>query len=99
MLKISSSKDPADRFNFLVGEVNSLSGVVVSHGAQISMLTDELMATKASHAEEMDGRINTENLNHLMILGGPFIEADDLQARLVQQVCLKQFLSIHLHFS
>jgi len=75
-----------DRFSFIVDEINSLSGVVVSHGAQISALHDELMLTRASHAEEVDGRINTENLSHLMILGGPFLEGDDLSARLKQQV-------------
>jgi len=75
-----------DHFSFLVEEISNISGIVMSHGAQISMLSDELMATRASHAEEMDGRINTDNLNHLMILGGPYLEGDDLQVRLKQQV-------------
>jgi len=76
-----------DRFSFLVEEISNVSGIVASHGAQISMLADELMATRANHAEEMDGRINVDSLNHLMILGGPFLEGDELQVRLKQQVC------------
>lgn len=44
------------------------------------------MFTRAAQAEETDGRINTENLHHLIIIGGPFLDGDDLQARLKQQV-------------
>jgi len=86
LLQVSSSRNPADRFSFFVDEISSMSGTVVAHSAQISMLMDELMYTKASQAEEYDGRINTENLHHLMILGGPFLEGDGLQGRLVAQV-------------
>jgi len=86
LTSLTTERSPSDRFSFLVEELNTLSGVVTSHGAQLSILSDELMVTRASHAEEVDGRINTENLNHLMILGGPFLEGDDLSARLKQQV-------------
>jgi len=89
LISLTTTRSAADRFTFLVDEVNSLSGIVTAHGAQLSILSDELMYTRASHAEEMDGRINTENLNHLMILGGPFLEGDNLSDRLKEQVPAK----------
>jgi len=70
-----------------------VSTVVASHGAQIAMLADELTLTRAAHAEEMDGRINVENLHRLMILGGPYLEGEDLQDRLKQQVIIRLDLS------
>jgi len=85
-LSLTSERTAGDRFSFLIEEISSISTVVAGHGAQISALTNELVLTRAAHAEEMDGRINTDNLNRLVILGAPFLDGDDLQAQLKQKV-------------
>jgi len=94
LLELTTTRPAGDKFSFLVEEISSLSGVVACHGAQLSVLADELMVTRAAHAEEVDGRINFENLNHLIIIGGPFLDGDDLQNRLKQQVMVSFKLAL-----
>ena len=81
------SGSSADRFSFLLEEVNALTGVVASHGAQLSVLSDELLTTRCQLLEETCGRINTDNLRHVIILGGPYLAlGTDIQTRLKKQV-------------
>jgi len=92
LLSLSTERSASDRFSFLVEELSTVSTIVASHGTQIAMLADELTLTRAAHAEEIDGRVNVENLHRLMILGGPYLEGADLQERLKQQVTLNDVL-------
>ena len=82
-----SSSDPADRFSFLMSEINTVTGVLASHGAQISALSDQLLVTRCQILEENCGRINTDNLRHVMVIGGPYLPlGTDIQERLKKQV-------------
>lgn len=82
------SKNPLDRFSFLVTELATVSGVANSAVAQLSALQDQVLVNACKFQEETDGRINTDNLDHLMVLGAPFLPSGDgdLQDRLKAQV-------------
>ena len=81
------SPDPLVRFNFLLEETNALSGIVASHGAQLAVLSDQLLVTRCQILEENCGRINSDNLHHFIIMGGPYLPlGSDIQARLKKQV-------------
>ena len=82
-----SSKTPRDRFSFLLEEVNTLSTVVAGHGAQLSILNDQIMVTRCQMYEERCGRINQDNLDHFLIMGAPYYPlSEQLQALLKKQV-------------
>jgi len=75
-----------DRFSFLITQINEQSGLIAGTLSKVSALEDGAMISTCRFYEEMDGRINSENLNHLMVLGCPYLTGDDLQNRLKQQV-------------
>lgn len=82
-----TSKNPKDRFKFLLDEVNLLSTVVSSHGSQLSVLSDQMVVTRCQLYEDNCGRINQENLNRFMVMGAPYFPlSNDLQDKLKQQV-------------
>lgn len=92
-----ASKDPKDRFNFLVDEVSSLSTVVSGHGAQLSVLNDQMMVTRCQMYEESCGRINQDNLNRFLIMGAPYLPlSDNVQDLLKKQVPLLKIYSLLL---
>jgi len=86
--RVRRSKNPNDRFSFLLSELNDQSGALVSTLTKVAALEDKALISSCRFYEEMDGRINTDNLHHLMILGAPFLSGDDLQDQLKQQVAL-----------
>jgi len=85
--RVKKSKNAADRFSFLVSEINEQSGLLASTMTKVSTLEDASMISSCRFYEEMDGRVNTEDLNHLMVLGAPYLSGDDLPSMLKKQVC------------
>jgi len=84
-----TSRLPLDRFDFLSAEMNEMSGVVAACTAQISILHDNDLVQSCRFYEEMDGRINTDNLNRVVVLGGPYFifkQGDKIQDILKAQV-------------
>ena len=72
-----------------MGEVSSLSAVVSGHGAQLSVLSDQMIVTRCQMYEDNCGRINQENLNRFMIMGAPYFPlTENIQDTLKKQVCL-----------
>ena len=89
------SKNPKDRFNFLMGEVSSLSAVVSGHGAQLSVLSDQMIVTRCQMYEDNCGRINQENLNRFMIMGAPYFPlTENIQDTLKKQVSVLNIISV-----
>ena len=87
VLETMTSPNPMDRFSFLMEDFNALSGIVSSHGAQLSVLTNQLLITRCQMHEESCGRVNTDNLHHFMLMGVPYLPlGTDIQTRLKQQV-------------
>ena len=83
-----ASKTPSDRFTFLLDEFNVMSAVVASQGAQMDLINDQVMVTQCRMFEETCGRINSDNLNHFMVMGAPYFPiCDGLQELLRKQVC------------
>jgi len=81
------SKNPVDRFSFLLEEVNSLSVTVSSQGTQLAVLANDLLVTRCQMLEENCGRVNSDNLHHFIVLGCPFFPlTNTLQDQLRQQV-------------
>ena len=86
---VQVSKSPADRFSFMLEEVNTLSTVVAGQGAQMAVLNDQVMLTRCQMFEETAGRINSDNLSHFMVMGAPYLPlSEGLQERLHDQVPL-----------
>ena len=86
-MEAMTSSSPIDRFTFLSEEINSISGVVTAHGAQLAVLTDQLLVARCQMYEESCGRVNNDNLHHFMLMGVPYLAlGQDIQARLKQQV-------------
>lgn len=82
-----TSKNPLDRFDFVLEEVNALSGLVSSYGSQLAILSDVQMVTQCRVFEEICGRVNESQLNHFMVMGAPsYPKSDSLQANLKKQV-------------
>lgn len=64
-----------------------MSSTLNAHEVQIKMLTDQVVLSRCQQAEEACGRINSDNLNRLIIVGGPFLPlSEQLQAKLKSQV-------------
>jgi len=85
------SRTPLDRFDFLSTEIAELSGGLAACSAQISVLQDHDVTATCRFYEEMDGRINTDNLNRLIIIGAPYFvfkTGDQVQEILKGQVSL-----------
>ena len=90
-----SSGSQVEQFSFLLEEVNAMSGIVASHGAQLSVLSDELLTTRCQLLEETCGRINTGNLRHVILIGAPYLPlGTDIQNRLKKQVLLCTFMFV-----
>lgn len=86
---VQASKHPSDRFSFLLDEVNALSAVIAGQGAEMSILNDQVLLTRCQMFEESCGRVNTDNLNHFMVMGAPYLPlSDGLQDLLRSQVML-----------
>jgi len=82
-----TSSNPLERFSFVIEEVNTISGIVAAQGAQLSVLSDQLLVTRCQMHEEGCGRVNTDNLHHFMLMGVPYLPlGPDIQTRLKQQV-------------
>ena len=88
-LSTVTSKNPKDRFGFLLDEVTALSTVVSGHGAQLSVLNDQMVVTRCQLYEDNCGRVNTENLSHFMVMGAPYYPlTNEIQTTLKQQVLI-----------
>ena len=82
-----SSKNPQDRFTFLINEVGTLSTIVAGNSAQISILNDQMVVTRCQMYEDNCGRVNQDNLNRFLIMGAPYYPlSDNLQEQLKKQV-------------
>ena len=82
-----TSKAPAERFTFMLDEFNALSAVVAGQGAEMAILNDQVMLTRCQMSEETCGRVNSDNLNHFMVMGAPYLPlSDGLQDQLRKQV-------------
>ena len=76
-----------DAFKYLSNNIVELTATVASHELQMRVLHDQLAITRCMHAEEACGRVNVDNLNRLIIVGGPFLQlSEQLQAKLKSQV-------------
>ena len=86
-MNVQASKAPSDRFSFMLDEFNLLSAVVADQGAEMAILNDQVMLTRCQMFEETCGRVNTDNLNHFMVMGAPYLPlGEGLQDRLRKQV-------------
>ena len=86
------SKNPQDRFTFLLNEIGSLSTVVAGHSSQISVLNDQMVVTRCQLYEDNCGRVNQDNLNRFLIMGAPYYPlSDNLQDLLKKQVFIMCF--------
>lgn len=87
LLEISASEGPSIGFKHVSDGLITVSSTLAAHELQIKILTDQLMITRCQHSEEACGRINVDNLNRLIIVGGPYLSlSDQLQAKLRSQV-------------
>ena len=74
----------------MLEELNALSTVVASHGAEMAILNDQVMLTRCQMFEETCGRVNSDNLHHFMVMGAPYLPlSDGLQELLRKQVLFK----------
>lgn len=87
LIDISANEGPSAGFELLSNSVITMSTTLVAHELQIRILTDQLMLTRCQQAEEACGRINVDNLNRMIIVGGPYLPlSEQLQAKLRSQV-------------
>jgi len=71
----------------MMDEMSSLSVVVASHGAQLSILNDQMIVTRCQMYEDNCGRINQENLNRFLLMWAPsYPLTDQMQDLLKKQV-------------
>ena len=71
----------------MMEEINTLSTVVAGQGAEMAILNDQVMLTRCQMFEETCGRVNSDNLNHFMVMGAPYLPlSDGLQTLLRDQV-------------
>ena len=71
----------------MLDEFNALSAVVAGQGAEMAIMNDQVMLTRCQMFEETCGRINSDNLNHFMVMGAPYLPlSDGLQELLRKQV-------------
>lgn len=89
LVEISASEGPTDGFNLLSAGMVTMSTTLVAHDLQIKLLSDQLLVSRCQQAEETCGRVNVDNLNRLIIVGGPYLSlSENLQAKLRSQVSI-----------
>jgi hypothetical protein len=83
----ASASPPEEQFAYLTEAIGVVSGQQSQSQFRLSLLENSNKVKTCENYEEKEGRINTDLLNRVIIVGGPLIPpSDDLQGLLVRQV-------------
>jgi hypothetical protein len=86
-----------DQFAHLSTAVSYISDQQVQTTYRVSILESKERAKACENLEEKEGRINSDLLNHFVLIGAPFVPAGpDMQAQLVSQVLNISLISLLL---
>jgi hypothetical protein len=73
--------------NYVAEAIGHVSAIQAQTSFQLKLLQDENKVRVCKDFEEEEGRMNTDMLNRLIIVGGPLIQAGPgMQDQLVKQV-------------
>jgi hypothetical protein len=82
---------------YLTEAIGHASDIQVQNSFQIKVLQNESKIKTCRDFEEEEGRINTDLLSRLIIVGGPLIQpGPSMQDQLVKQVWICQFVPFHV---
>ncbi len=86
-ITIAAASPPDEQFAYFAEAIGVVSGQQSQSSFRLSLLENSNKVKTCRDHEEDEGRINTDLLNRVIIVGGPLIPAgDDLQDLLVRQV-------------
>jgi hypothetical protein len=80
---------PEEQFAYLTKAIGVVSGQQSQSQFRLSLLENANKVKVCRDHEETEGRINTDLLNRVIIVGGPLVPpSDDLQDLLIRQVSI-----------
>jgi hypothetical protein len=85
--------------SYIVEAIGNASAIQAQTSFQLKLLQNESKIKVCKDFEEEEGRINTDMLSRLIIVGGPLIQAGPgMQDQLVKQVPFKLIIQFFPHF-